>query len=122
MDVTHTHYLSLEFITTVLLAAIPSLLGSVGFWAWIDKRQNKRGLSRELLIGLAHDRIVQLCMCYISQGYITSEEYENLHVYLYKPYIMMGANGSAQRLMAEVDKLPIVPKNHVLEKEKNDDS
>jgi hypothetical protein len=35
------------------------------------------------------------------------EPYENLRVYLYEPYERMGGNGSAKRIMQEVDKLPI---------------
>ena len=39
--------------------------------------------------------------------YITQDEYENLYEYLYSPYIKMGGNGSAKRVMQEVEKLPI---------------
>ena len=56
-----------------------------------------------MLIGLGHDRIMFLGMTYIDRGYITKDEYENL----YKPYEKLGGNGSAKRIMAEVDKLPI---------------
>lgn len=57
--------------------------------------------------GLAHDRIVHLGMAYVERGYITQDEYENLRVYLYEPYEKMGGNGSARRVMLEVDKLPV---------------
>lgn len=60
-----------------------------------------------MLIGLAHDRIVYLGMSYIERGYITQDEYENLYEYLYKPYKAMGGNGSAKRVMDEVNALPI---------------
>lgn len=60
-----------------------------------------------MLIGLAHDRIVYLGMLYIERGCITQEEYENLKVYLFEPYEKLGGNGSAKRIMQEVDKLPI---------------
>lgn len=60
-----------------------------------------------MLIGLAHDRIVYLGMQYIERGYITQDEYENLYEYLYKPYEKLGGNGSAKRIMTEVNKLPI---------------
>ena len=58
-------------------------------------------------IGLAHDRIMYLGMSYIDRGCVTQDEYENLRVYLYEPYERMGGNGSAKRIMQEVDKLPI---------------
>ena len=46
-------------------------------------------------------------MSYIDRGCVTQDEYENLRVYLYEPYERMGGNGSAKRIMQEVDKLPI---------------
>lgn len=46
-------------------------------------------------------------MSYIDRGWITQDEYENLHDYLYKPYEKMGGNGSAKKVMSEVNKLPI---------------
>ena len=52
-----------------------------------------------MLIGLAHDRIIYLGMSYIERGWITQDEYENLHDYLYKPYEEMGGNGSAKKVM-----------------------
>lgn len=60
-----------------------------------------------MLIGLGHDRIIQLGNEYIQRGYITSEEYENLHDYLYAPYKKLGGNGSAEQIMDKVKKLPI---------------
>jgi hypothetical protein len=60
-----------------------------------------------MLVGLAHDRIMCLGMKYIDRGWITQDEYENLYEYLYKPYEKMGGNGSAKRVMMEVNKLPI---------------
>ena len=69
-----------------------------------------------MLIGLAHDRIMYLGMCYIERGWITQDEYENLYEYLYKPYEKMGGNGSAKRVMKEGDNLPIHPSNYGGEK------
>ena len=60
-----------------------------------------------MLKGLGHDRIMFLGMSYIDRGYITQDEYENLYQYLYRPYEKLGGNGSAKRVMQEVDKLPI---------------
>ena len=36
-----------------------------------------------------------------------ADEYENLNTYLYEPYKKLGGNGSALRVMQEVNKLPI---------------
>lgn len=64
-------------------------------------------MQTELLIGLAHNELIQLGLIYITRGWITQDEYENLTVYLYKPYLALGGNGTVKRLMTEVDKLPI---------------
>lgn len=71
------------------------------------KHSERNDVKTEMLIGLAHDRIMYLGMGYIERGWITQDEYENLYEYLYKPYEKMGGNGSAKRVMGEVDKLPI---------------
>lgn len=50
-------------------------------------------------VGMVHDRIIHLCMVYVTRWYITQDEYENLNDYLYHPYEKMGGNGSAKRIM-----------------------
>ena len=60
-----------------------------------------------MLRGLAHDRICYLGEVYIKQGYISKDDYENLHDYLYKPYEELGGNGTAKRIIDEVKKLPL---------------
>lgn len=89
------------------ITIICSVLASSGFWAFIQKRGEKNDLRTQMLIGLGHDRIINLGMSYIERGWITQDEYENLYVYLYKPYQEMGGNGSAKRVMEEVSRLPI---------------
>lgn len=88
-------------------AVLGSALASSGLWAPVGRRADKDDAERKLLVGLAHDRIVHLGMAYVERGYITQDEYENLRVYLYEPYEKMGGNGSARRVMLEVDKLPV---------------
>ena len=83
------------------------MIASSGFWAYIQKRSEKKDVKTQMLVGLAHDRILFLGMSYIEQGFITRDEYENLYEYLYRPYEKMGGNGSAKRAMQEVNKLPI---------------
>ena len=40
------------------------------------------------------------------------DEYDNLKNYLYEPYKKLGGNGTAERVMDEVDKLPIKPNDY----------
>ena len=90
-----------------IFTVICSVLASSGFWAFIQSRTSHNDARTQLLIGLAHDRIIYLGMSYIERGYITRDEYENLHDYLYSPYTNLGGNGTAKKVMDQVDKLPI---------------
>ena len=92
-----------------IVTIVCSVIASSGFWTFMQKRSDKNDAKTELLVGLGHDRIMELGMKYIERGWITQEEYENLNDYLYKPYEKNGGNGSAKRIMQEVNKLPIHP-------------
>ena len=92
-----------QVLTSVLIA----LISSTGLWSYIANYRNKHDAKTRLLIGLAHDRIIYLGTKYIDRGYITPDEYENLHDYLYAPYAENGGNGSAKRVMEQVKALPI---------------
>ena len=92
-----------QVLTSVLIA----LISSTGLWSYIANYRNKHDAKTRLLIGLAHDRIIYLGTQYIERGYITPDEYENLHDYLYAPYAENGGNGSAKRVMEQVKSLPI---------------
>jgi hypothetical protein len=79
----------------------------------MQKKGETKDVKTQMIVGLGHDRIVHLGMTYLErrdengQPYITRDEYENLHDYLYVPYKKLGGNGSAERVMEEVKKLPI---------------
>lgn len=94
-------------ILQTIITVLGAVAASSGFWAFMQKRAEKKDSRTSLLIGLAHDRIIFLGLKYIERGWITEDEYENLHDYLYKPYADCGGNGSAKRVMLEVNKLPI---------------
>lgn len=98
----------LQMVATIVC----SVVASSGFWAYIQKKNENKDAKSQMLIGLAHDRIMQLGVRYIERGWITSDEYENLYEYLYKPYEKMGGNGSAKRVMSEVNKLPMHKPNY----------
>ena len=93
----------LQMVVTIVCAVI----ASSGFWALKQRKNENKDVKSQMLIGLAHDRIIFLGMKYIERGWISQDEYENLHDYLYKPYEKLGGNGSAQKVMIEVNKLPI---------------
>ena len=93
----------LQMAVTVVCA----VLASSGFWAYLQARHEKKDAKTKMILGLGHDRIVALAMGYIERGWITQDEYEDLNKYLYNPYREMGGNGTAERLMTEIKKLPI---------------
>ena len=80
---------------------------------------HERGRIRPITSIQIRDRIVRHTLCdevllpevkkhiIYDNCAVTQDEYENLRVYLYEPYEHMGGNGSAKRIMQEVDKLPI---------------
>ena len=95
------------WVQQIVVPLAVAVLTSSGLWALVSKRADKNDAERKMLVGLAHDRITHLGMVYLTRGYITQDEYENINDYLYQPYEKMGGNGSAKRIMEEVRKLPI---------------
>lgn len=100
----------MHILTTLFLG----ILASSGLWGFLglvwNERQKKKSVERKAILGLLHDKIYYLCSLYIANGEITRDEYDNL-MYLYVPYKAMGGNGTGERLMAEVNKLPISKTN-----------
>lgn len=100
----------------ILITGIVSILASSGFWAFLQYQySNKDTVHKALvtqqkamidvLIGLGHDKIMHLGGKYCDRGYTTHSEYENLYTYIYLPYKALGGNGSADRMMEQVNKL-----------------
>lgn len=96
-----------------IIAILLTLLASSGFWAFVLALIEKKSVRNKMILGLGHDRIIFLGMKYVEKGEITQGEYENLNKYLYEPYKKMGGNGTAERLMQEVNKLRIVPDTYI---------
>lgn len=96
--------------TTLIVSIVGSVFASTGFWGLITylikSRRMKNTAESEMLRGLGHDRICYLGEQYIKRGYITTEEYENLHDYLYLPYERLKGNGTVEKIMKEVEQLP----------------
>ena len=97
----------MEAYTQILITVLCTFVASSGFWAFLLNVMEKKSVKSKMLLGLGHDRIMVLGREYIHQGWISKDDYENLHDYLYVPYKQMGGNGSAERIMKEVEKLPI---------------
>lgn len=97
-----------------IVTIVCAVFASSGLWAYLTARHDRKAKKDEkndarnaMIMGLGHDRIISLCEKYIERGYVSSDEYENLYEWLYKPYQELGGNGTAKRLMAIVDNLPM---------------
>lgn len=97
----------MEQVIITALTIIGSVIASSGFWGFLQTHRKKKDVTTELLMGIAHDRIIYLGMSYVRRGWLTQDEYENLNNYLYIPYKKLGGNGTGERVMKEVEKLEI---------------
>ena len=97
-------------MTGYIITLIVAIFGSTGFWSWLSGRRTKRDGSTKLLMGLAYQQIIKSAEHYIKRGYIDTEEYNELNRYLFEPYTALGGNGTAAKLMKEVEQLPSKPK------------
>lgn len=95
-----------------ILAIIAAVFASTGFWTFIQTRLQKKDKRQDaltrLMLGIAHDRIMELSSTYISRGYILQDEYADFMKYYYEPYLELGGNGSAEQIVENhVKKLDI---------------
>ena len=91
----------------IMIIILTTLLASAGFWAFVAKVLDKKSAKSKMILGLGHKAIIDEAMRYIKRGSISRDEYEDLYKYLFKPYKDMGGNGTVERIMKEIDKLPI---------------
>ena len=91
----------------IAVAIFASVMASSGFWTWLHNRTGRQSISNQLLLGLAHERIVHIGSKYVARGWITYNEYEDFIKYLYKPYSSFGGNGMVDKVKEEVTKLPL---------------
>lgn len=98
-------------LTQFIIALILAIIASSGIWGIvlykIQRRDNKKDNFTKLLLGLAHQEIVRSCLNYMNRGYITKDEYEDLIKYLFEPYKDLGGNGTVEKLIDEIKKLPL---------------
>ena len=112
-----------QLIIQAVVSVLTAVLASGGLWSFLSKKQEirfeelerkrkeeaeaeeKNDVKTKLLVGLAHDRLIYLTNKYLEEGWISSENYENL-TYMYEPYIKGDGNGTVKRNMEKVEKLP----------------
>lgn len=95
------------------LVVVLAVIASTGFWEFLKFIfQNvifKPKLTPEirLLRGIGQIEIIFFGSKFLEQGYITTEEYDSLKNEIYAPYLEIGGNGLAKKMMEEIEKLPI---------------
>ena len=90
----------------VVLTIFSSVLASSGLWAYLQKKSEQKDVKTEMLIGLAHDRIMYLGMSYIDRGCVTQDEYRKSGGYIStNPTNVWAGMVQTKRIMQEVDKL-----------------
>lgn len=87
------------------------VLMSSGLWKFIETiwttKYHKQTAEEKLLLGLAFNRIIKIATKHIEKGWIDIDEYHELNKYLFKPYKEAGGNGTAQKMIDEIEKLPM---------------
>lgn len=89
------------------VGVIIALLSSGGLWAYLMKRNEKKSDTTKLLMGLGLDKILFLGGRYLEKGWISRDEYHDFLKYLYEPYRALGGNGMAEKMMEEINELPV---------------
>lgn len=94
-------------MTEIVVTIVVTTIASSGLWTFLSGQLANRGATRQLLKGIAHDRIVTLGIQYIRRGWISRYEYDTFIHTLYDPYIKIGGNGLCKNVMGQVDQLMI---------------
>lgn len=89
-----------------IVIIVCTILGTTGFYEFIDRRLSAKKAQTRLLMGLTYDRLMGLGISYIERGEITRDEFDEYNKYFYKPYKDMGGNGTAERMWEQVRALP----------------
>ena len=112
-------------MTSQIIIAVIAALTSSGFMSLviyllqrhdkkIEREEANQSAQSKMLIGLGHDRIVNLTDKYVQRGAITLKEKRNLD-FLYNPYNEMGGNGDCKIGYDACQKLAVVSEDDAFE-------
>lgn len=97
-------------MTSTLITVLVTVFASTGFWSLVTAIYNAKSKAKsaeiEMILGLGHDRIYELCKEILKTGDMTEQEYDNLR-HLYDPYVKLGGDGTAEKLMEQVEDMKI---------------
>lgn len=72
----------------------------------VTERDMENDTKLNLIISSYRFRLIQLCKIYLKQGYLTTEQYEQINEF-YDLYFKLGGNGQAKEFYEQVLKLEI---------------
>lgn len=95
----------------IFASILVALFANSGFWMWIQHHKDRKDAKTRIMVGIAHDMIIERSHRYIQRGdWITDDEYTYLVEYLHDPYVELGGDGAAEKAVSDVkEKLHIVP-------------
>lgn len=111
----------------LILAVVLAVIGSSGLWTFIqflitnsrkhkkqkdiadklDQHEEEIRQIKAMSLGALYDRAKFLGESYLKRGWWTMDEYEDYIKYIYKPYHGAGGDGTIDRLVHELEKMPI---------------
>ena len=89
-------------VTSLLAFVVKHLYNTV------KKQQEREQVREEGIKALLHDRIYQVGNFYLTRGYCTIEDRDNLEC-MFRPYVGLGGNGTGQDIYDRCRKLPYGP-------------
>lgn len=97
-----------DFILRYWVEEVFAAIIAVLAWLVRQVKGKKKGyrMVNEAIMALLHDRLYQACSFYISKGWCSVDDRENLE-YLYRPYKELGGNGTGEDLYHKVMDLPL---------------
>lgn len=89
---------------------VVAIIGSNGLWAVVmyllQRHDKKKDPEAQLLLGIAHDRIIFLCQKAVERGWTTTGEMDNI-TQIYTPYTALGGNGTGKAMYERYLQLPM---------------
>lgn len=94
----------LEELIEEHIAPIKEDLNNLRSFVLEEKKSSEKYI--EIILASYRFRLIQLCQSFLKQGYMTSEQYEQL-VEFFKVYAGLGGNGQAKEYYERTLKLPL---------------
>ena len=94
----------LEELIEEHIAPIKEDLNNLRSFVLEEEKMSERHI--EIILAAYRFRLIQLCQSFLKQGYMTSEQYEQL-VEFFKVYSGLGGNGQAKEYYERTLKLPL---------------